>query len=167
MPPIQVSKPGTDLRTASGTDITLNTLQPFAKIDSTKPDSFQLINILFLHEPPNPDGSTTFYQRTLVHHFAHSYKYVPSTWFLTSVDAMASAKGSEGVILAGGGDFPGFSSAMFMVEVDATNVTFYIDKYYDTRVFDLGVPTILGDTLTVRSYIFVNDLSGQDMPSQA
>lgn len=165
MPPIKVSKPNTDLRTANGTDITLDTMKPFAKLDSTNPISFQLIDVLFLHEPPNPDGTISFYQRTLVHHFPHNYKYVPSDWFMASVDGLQTAIGTEGVYLVGGGDTPTFSSAVFIVETDAENVYFYIDKYWiASGGFD--APTVLGVTVTVRSYVFVNDLLGLDIPSQ-
>jgi hypothetical protein len=166
MPPILISAPNTDLRTATGTDLVLNTRYPFAKLDSTNKVSFQLINILFLHEPPNPDGLATFFTTVQVYQFPHGYNYIPSTWFLVSTDAMATAVGSEGVIFVGGGDTPSFKSAVLDVTVDDANVYFNIDKYYDKRVTDLGAPNVLGMTLTVRAYVFANDLAGGDVPTQ-
>jgi hypothetical protein len=140
-------------------------MKPFAKLDTTNTVSFQLINILFLHEPPDPDGTISFYQRNLVYQFAHTYKYVTSSWFLASLDSMVSSIGSEGTVLVGGGDFPTASSAVFVAEVDDTNVNFYIDKYWiASSGFD--APAILGFTVSVRGYVFINDLTGGDIPSQ-
>jgi hypothetical protein len=165
MGPIQVSAPGVNLKGAVGKDITFSTRYPFAKLDSTNDTSFQLINLLFLHEPPNPDGVSSFYQRTLVYSFAHGYTYTPSTWFLVSIDGFTSVIGSEGVYITGGGSSPSLTSSVFIAEVDDTNVNFYIDKYY---IVFLGItpPSVLGLTLTIRSYAFVNDLLGNDVPNQ-
>lgn len=164
--PISISAPGHDVLTANGPDLTLNSQYPFAKLDSTSDNSFQTINISFAHEPPNPNGASVFYQRTLVYSFAHGYTYVPSTWFLVSLDGFLTSRGSEGNYLVGGGDFPANSSAVFIAEVGSTNVNFYIDKYY-TAGLGIVTPDILGYTLSIRSYIFVNDLLGTDIPSQA
>jgi hypothetical protein len=166
MGPIQVSAPGTDLRTATGADITLNTKNPFAKLDSTNKVSFQVINLLFLHEPPNPNGTSSTYQRTLVYSFPHRYKYVTSSWFLLSLDGFATARGSEGNYLVGGGAFATSSSAVLIVTVDQTNVNIYVDKYW-VSASGFSAPSIIGFTASIRAYIFVNDLTGNDIPVQA
>jgi hypothetical protein len=165
MGPIAVSAPGTSLTGTVGKDVTFSTRYPFAKLDSTNNVSFQTITILFGVDTPSPDGTDTTTNSTLVYQFAHGYKYVPSTWFMVSVNAFTSALGTEGVYLVGGGDAPTLGSAYITAQVDATNVYFYINKLW-VQSGGLPAPTVLGITLTIRSYIFVNDLSGMDIPSQ-
>ena len=161
--PISVSAPNKNLLGAVGKDITFNTSYPFAKIDSTNNVSFQIINILFLTEPPNPDGSVSTYQRNLIYQFAHGYTYVPSTWFMVSNDNFTTALGTEGVVLTGNSTVLG--AAILIVTVDSTNVNFYVDKYWG----GIGVykPVILGTSIEIRSYVFVNDLTGTDVPTSA
>jgi hypothetical protein len=164
--PISVSAPNKNLLGAVSKDITFNTRYPFAKIDSTKPISFRVINLLFSTDPPNPDGTISTYQRDLIYTFAHGYSYVPSTWHLVSLNGFTTAVGSEGYFLTGGGDFGTFlGAAVLIITVDSTNVNIYVDKYYATG--NPGLPSIFGFTLAIRSYIFINDLSGTDVPTSA
>ena len=82
-----------------------------------------------------------------------------------SVAASQTAIGSEGVYIVGGGSTPTASSAVFIATVDTANVNFYIDKYYDTSIVTLDPPSILGDFLTIRSYVFVETLLGDSVPT--
>ena len=161
--PISVSAPGTSLIGASSKDITFNTRYPFAKLDSTNPVSFQVITLFFNTEPPNPSAGNT--NKTLIYSFAHGYNYEPSTWFLVSTDNFSSVIGTEGVWLFGNSTTFGSAYAILNIEVDTTNVNFYISKFTSTS--PVVNPDIIGYSVSIRSYIFVEDLSGGSVPSHA
>lgn len=162
--PISISIPGADVTKATGTNLSLSTKNPFAKLDSTLQQSFATINLTFAHEPPNPDGMILTYLRTLVYSFPHGYTYIPSTWFMVSLNGFLTAVGNEGVVVVGSASSFGTTQAVLTVDVDATNVYFYIDKFYTATFL---TPVCIGLNLSIRSYIFVNDLSGTDIPAQA
>jgi hypothetical protein len=163
---ITVTQTGVSVGNATKTQTTFTTQYPFQKLDSLNSVSFQEINLFFAVDTPNPDGLTSFYNRTLVYKFPHGYNYVPSSWFFV-FENTSTPIGQEGIIIKGGGDTPGLTSAVFIVNVDKTNVYFYIDKYYNQTLIDLGIPFIGGVSLLIRSYIFVEDLLGNSVPTQA
>lgn len=167
--PISVSAPGKSLIGAFGQDITFNTKYPFHKLDSTNNNSFQIISIFFNTEPPNPatpaSGATT-QARTLVYSFDHGYTYEPSSWFLVSVDNFSNVLGSEGSWIYGNASGFGSSIAKFEIEVTDTSVNFYVNKYWPNPFGILPpAPNIIGTTVTIRSYVFVEDLTGTMIPS--
>jgi hypothetical protein len=162
---MQVSQIGTTTKTATGSQVTFNTKYPFAKLDKTNLVSFQNISIQFYNEPPAPSGTypdigpTT----TLVYQFVHGYTYVPSTWFLMQVTPSSTVsyppvsyqqEGTNSFFLYLG---PG-SGASLTITADATNVYFYVNKYYGGS---FGLPNIIGYVLNIRAYVFVDDLSGK------
>lgn len=164
--PIAVSAPGMSLTNATDNNVTFNTKYPFAKLDSTLKQSFQIITLFFNTEPPNPSPAVGFSAtlKTLVYSYPHGYSYEPSSWFLVSTDNFKDVLGSEGVWILGsatGGNSP---AAKFEVEVDATNVNFYIDKFWFNDGI-VGPPDIIGYSVSVRAYIFVEDLTGTSVPS--
>lgn len=165
--PISVSAPGTSLTTATGKDVIFNTRYPFAKLDSTNKISFQLLRILLAVDTPNPDGVIKTTNSTLIYSFTHGYNYLPAAWFMVSIDGFVTALGTEGVYLVGGGGLPFSGSAYLVAQVDTNKVNFYINKQYDTAVPGATIPNVAGVALTIRAYIFVNDLSGTDVPSQS
>lgn len=171
--PISVSAPGTSLQGALAKDVTFSTRYPFHKLDSTNPNSFQVISLFFNTEPPDPvmPTSTATFSNTLVYKFAHGYTYVPSTWFLFSVDNFTTTRGPEGTIFFDGvgAQLPDSTNAIINVSVDNTYVYFYVLKQWG-YVFgtpDPNPPHVIGITLSVRAYIFVNDLLGGDVPTHA
>lgn len=168
--PISVSSPGNSLIGATGKQITFSTRFPFHKLDSTNPNSFEIITLFFNTEPPDPPsnatGTTT--SNTLIYKFEHGYTYVPSSWFLISLDNFATTIGPEGTQILTIGQIPGSTNAILNVQVDATYVYFYVFKTWG-YVFGTPDPTpphIIGFSVSIRSYIFVNDLLGGDVPSQ-
>ncbi len=170
--PISVSAPGQSLVGALGQDITFSTRFPFHKLDSTNPVSFQVISILLNHEPPNPPippatppHFTT--SRTLIYSFRHGYNYIPSSWFLISDDNFATSNGFEGALLISTGNLFGFTVAVLNVEVDDTNVNIYVDKNWYNYGTPDNPPNIIGTTISIRAYIFVEDLSGNMVPAHA
>lgn len=166
--PISVSAPGTSLTTAQGQHITFNTRDPFAKLDSTNVNSFEVITILFNTEPPNPSPplGQTGTLRSLIYQYPHGYSYTPSTWFLVSKDNFVTVLGSEGVWILGNASGISPDIAKFEVDVDSTNINFYINKQWTNDGIN-GPPNIIGYFLTIRAYIFVGDLTATDVPASA
>lgn len=80
MGPFAVSSNGSDVQTATGPQQLLSIGKPLTKLDITNQVSFQTIQLLFNHEPPQPPNSAPFYSNTLVYQFPHGYDYVPATW---------------------------------------------------------------------------------------
>lgn len=171
--PISVSAPGTSLSGALGKDITFSTRFPFHKLDSLNQNSFEIIALFFNSEPPNPTPptTTTTYSNTLVYQYKHGYSYVPSTWFLLSNNNFTTTTGPEGsmIFVSPTSGLPGNTNAILNISVDSQYVYFYILKQwgYAFGTPDPNPPSILGLTVSVRAYIFVNDLLGNDVPTHA
>lgn len=167
--PITVSAPGTDASGADSIDVILNTRFPFHKLDSTNDVSFQVINITFVTEPTNPVAPTSedTFSETLVYSYPHGYTYTPSTWFLLSLDDFDTTLGPEGSMIVAIGAIPGSTNAKFNVRVDDTNIYFYINKTwgYVFGVPDPDPPNIINMRVSVRAYVFVEDLSGTMVPA--
>jgi hypothetical protein len=164
--PISVSAPGKTLVGASSSDVTFSTRFPFHKLDSTNPVGFQVLTVFFNSDTPTPPAASghTATNKTLVYQYAHGYKYVSSSWFLISLDNFSTVLGSEGSWIVGNasGISPGI--AQFVIEVDATNVTFYVTKSW-TNDGVTAAPSVLGFFVTVRAYIFVEGLAGDSVPT--
>lgn len=165
--PLSISAPGTSLIGASAKDVTFSTRYPFHKLDSTNPVSFQVLTVFLAVDTPAPaaGAGATASNKTLVYKYPHGYNYVPSSWFLVSTDNFTTVLGSEGAWLIGNASGVSPAIAMFQVEIDATNVNFYIYKQW-TNDGHTAQPSVLGYFITVRSYIFVEDLTGTSVPSQ-
>jgi len=166
--PITVSAPNTSTSGVDSVDAILNTRFPFHKLDSTNNVSFQVINITFINEPPNPvtPTSTATFSDTLVYSYPHGYEYTPSTWFLMSLDDFDTTLGPEGSMILVQGQLPGSTNAKLNIYVDDTNIYFYIKKTWG-YVFgtpDPVAPNIINTRVSIRSYVFVEDLSGEMVP---
>lgn len=86
MNPITVVQSGSNVQSATGTEILLNSKIPFTKLDTTNIISFQTISILFNNEPPQPVGLGG-YTQTLIYQFSHGYSYIPSIWMMWQNDS--------------------------------------------------------------------------------
>jgi hypothetical protein len=127
---ISVSAPGTSLIGASAQNVTFSTRYPFHKLDSTNPVSFQLITLFLAVDTPTPAAGAglTATNRTLVYSYPHGYSYVPSSWFLISTNNFTSVLGSEGAWIIGSASGVSPAIAKVEIDVDSTNVKFYIFK---------------------------------------
>lgn len=165
--PISVSKPGVSLIGASAKDVSFSTQYPFHKLDSTNNNSFQIITLFLSKDTPTPAAGPglTATNRTLVYFYPHGYTYTPSSWFLCSTNNFTSVLGSEGAWVIGNAAGTSPALAKFEVDVDATNVNFYIYKSWTNDGIN-PEPSVLGIFITVRAYIFVEDLLGNGIPSQ-
>lgn len=154
---------------ATTRDILFDTRKPFHKLDLSNERSFQVIDLTLNSEPPDPatPTSVTTFSNTLVYQYAHGYNYLPSTWFLISIDAFGHTLGPEGSMIKVGGGVPGSTNAKFNIEVDDTYVKFYIKKQWG-RVFgtndNINDAHVAGMMVSVRAYIFVEDLTGTTVP---
>ena len=171
--PISASAPGKSLTGALGADITFNTRYPFAKLDSTNLVSFQNIQLFFAIDTPNPDGVTSGYIRTNVYQFPHGYSYIPTVWMFyqrvgagiqdTPSSTRFSPYGYWGGIIAAANISDSSTYATLDPTADATNV--YIDV---TKNAGVGSPdtNLVGYSLNIRLYIFVEDTLGGGVPTQ-
>jgi hypothetical protein len=170
--PISASAPGTSLAGANAKNVTFSTRYPFHKLDSTNSNSFEILTIFLSKDTPNPvtPTSTATFSNTLVYSFPHGYTYVPSTWFLISTNNFTTTTGSEGSIIYSSptSQVPNSTNAILNIQVDATNVYFYVLKQwgYVFGAADPNPPTVLGMFVAIRNYIFVEDLLGGSVPSQ-
>lgn len=92
----QVAASGKSIETASGPQALLNDSQPLTKLDVTNGVSFQTLNILFNHEPPQPPNSSPWYTTTLLYQFKHGYTYTPADWMMWQ-NSSPTTPGNPGV----------------------------------------------------------------------
>jgi hypothetical protein len=86
-----------------------------------------------------------------------------------SIDNFQTTKGSEGAIIEiAPSSGIAQTYARLGITVDKENVNFYIYKQWWARagIVDPNPPHIIGFSVSIRSYIFVNDLLGGDVPNQ-
>lgn len=168
---IKVSSEKTDVFKAKGKDLLLTSQYPFHKLDVENVVSFQNISLLFVSDPPNPDGTIQTSLTTNVYTFKHGYNYVPATWLLAQRAVGAgvvtdptsnrySAYFYEGGLIAADNTSDLSPYAALDYVVDSENITLSVTKYYDA-VFGFGSPVnISGYSLDIRIYVFVEDLVG-------
>lgn len=160
---IKVTQKGKDLDGAQLTDEVLNTRWPFAKLDVTNPAAFQNFRIVFNNDAPYDTSGAV--KRTEIYRFKHNCvdpqgnKLVPAVWLLGS---NTNTTGGAQAYFEGGGQIaattPG-NPVLFVVNWDADNVYFYVDKYYDTSASSpFQYVNIAGTILNIRTYVFVEDL---------
>lgn len=77
---MDVSASGASIETATGPSQLLSMKNPFTKLDTTNQVSFQTIQLLLNHEPPQAPATSPFYTNTLVYQFKHGYSYIPAVW---------------------------------------------------------------------------------------
>ena len=162
--PISVSSPNVSLSTATASQIIFTTKYPFAKLDTTNLNSFTVLTILLTKDVANP-ASVNNTATTLIYSYAHGYTYVPSTWFLMSIDGFKTVSGQENGFIYGANSSAGVSSVTLTIVVDAVNVNFYANKFWGG--VNPSPPNITGTVITIRSYVFVEDLLGQSVPASA
>lgn len=80
MPAFSVAANGRSVQTANGPQQLLSMKNPLTKLDVTNRVSFQTIQLLFNHEPPQAPAVAPYYTNTLVYQFPHSYQYIPAVW---------------------------------------------------------------------------------------
>lgn len=150
---IKVATNGNDAKIAAGKQIVMSSKNPLAKIDRTNDKGVQNIRIQFNTNPPKGP--------VLVYSYAHGYKYTPTIWNLIQAVGVAAPYKADPYLMDTGSilfNSPA-SYADFFVEVDATNVYYYVNRYYDTLISNPSFNvTLAGIALRIRTYIFVEDV---------
>lgn len=146
--------------------VIFTTKYAFAKLDtqlgiddSTNPPSgpisFQNLTLFFNTDPPAISGGKL---QTLIYQFPHGYTYIPTFWVLfqnssgTNTDA-SNAYGSENSIILSTQEAGSF--AQLIVWANETNFYIYVLKVWDGIA---AQPNIIGFTLNLRFYIFVEPI---------
>lgn len=75
-----VAANGSSVETAAGPQQLLNAENPFTKLDTTNIVSFQTIQLILNHEPPQAPATAPYFTDTVVYQFPHGYTYIPSVW---------------------------------------------------------------------------------------
>lgn len=133
------------------TNILLSSKYPFHKMDTNNSGSFSITDLTITTEPTNPANPTAgspvdtyvgapFTEAlTLVYTFNHGYSYVPSTWFMISINNFSTIIGYEGYLIAGDYTSLASSHSIFEIQVTNTAVNFYVRKK-DTMLQALLLP---------------------------
>jgi hypothetical protein len=129
---LSISPPNVNAVTAGDNELLLNSNYPFYKIDTQNDNGFRTTFINFVTNPPEPGGAG--YTFTVVHSYAHNYKYI------TAIQALFYARVpptgtlftqnyffDDGVIA----QRTAFDGVNFFCYADATNIYFVIRKYRD------------------------------------
>ena len=162
--PIVVTTGVAPLGSSAGSQLTFTTKYPFAKLDTTNLKSFQVVSILLTKDVTSP-GSVNSSASTQIAFFPHGYTYIPSTWALVSTDGFQTVSGQEESFVYGSNSGVGVSSANLYITADATNIYFTISKFWGGA--DPQPPNLTGLFLTIRLYVFVEDLTGTSVPASA
>lgn len=75
-----VASNGASIQTAAGPQQLLSASRPMTKLDTTNIVSFQTIQLLLNHEPPQAPANAPFFTDTIVYQFPHGYAYIPAVW---------------------------------------------------------------------------------------
>lgn len=154
---IIITQPGTAVANAPVSKVSLNTSNPFIKLDTQNPKAFQSLLLLITTDPPEPvSPATNTY--TVVYQFAHGYKYVPSIETLFFVNSPPPGTLFIQNYFLDGGQIAGqtIADGAFLYTItDKTNVYFIINKFKTSG----GSSNLLtGTTVTITPHVFVDDI---------
>jgi len=151
---ILITAPGSDTSSATGGQVLMNTSNPFFKMDTQVPTSFQSIVLLITTDPPEP-VYPVMNRYTTVASFPHGYNYVPAIEALFTVTSAAPATNlyqqyfqDTGLVAAQTVD----DGATLYCAANATNIYFIIQKFND----GIGSANLLtGLALQISLHVFV------------
>lgn len=150
---ILISQNGTDVRNATNAQLLFTTQYAFMKLDTQNSNSFVNIQLTFTQDVPYSAGFTT---KTLVVSLPHGYTYIPQTWIMyQNSGAPGGSSGftygyEDSVIVAN--DVA--DGSYLHIEVDATNVYFYVIK--QAVGFVPSNASVNGFVLKFRLYVAVD-----------
>lgn len=136
--PFAVGSNGQSVQTAVGPDALLSVKNPLTKLDVTNIESFQTIQLLLNHEPPQAPASAPFYTDTVVYPFKHNYTYVPAVWMEYENPSANPSPGTPGLNSSNMITYPNGDDSASAIAYDATQGT-----------IDIGVE---GSALAVEQY---------------
>lgn len=153
---IIISQPGSSVTDKTNGQISLNTSNPFIKIDTQNNAGFQTLTLIITTDPPEPSGSPDRY--TTLYKFKHGYTYIPSLetlFYLLSPPAGMSGYQtySQDSIYLGGHTVDDF--VIIYAVADATWVYIICDKFNDGAG---SANTLTGTNLVITTHVFVEDI---------
>lgn len=152
---IIITQPGTAVANAPTSKVTLNTSNPFIKLDTQNPKAFQSLTLLITTDPPEPVGTATN-TYTTVASFAHGYTYYPSIETLFNITTPPPGTTFMQTYFLDNGQIGGMTinDGVFLYALaDYTKVYFIINKFKGTG----GSSNLLtGTTITITSHVFVD-----------
>jgi hypothetical protein len=154
---IIITQPGVSVTGAKNSQITMNTSNPFIKLDTQNPKAFQTINLIITTDPPEPVGPATD-TYTTVYQFAHGYKYVPSLETLFNVTTAPPGSTFTQTYFQDWGQIGAhtFLDGVFLYAIaDATNVYFIVDKY---NAGGGSANLLTGTNITITVHVFLDDI---------
>lgn len=154
---IIITQPGVSVVNAKTSQISMNTSNPFIKLDTQNPKAFQTINLIITTDPPEPPGAggDTY---TVVYQFAHGYKYVPSLETLFNVTSNPPGSTFTQTYFQDWGQIGAhtiFDGVFLYAIADATNVYFIVDKY---NAGGGSANLLTGTNITITVHVFVEDI---------
>jgi hypothetical protein len=152
---IIITQPGTAVANAPTSKVSLNTSNPFIKLDTQNPKAFQSYLLLITTDPPEPIGPATN-TYTTVAFFAHGYKYVPSLETLFNVTTPPPGTLFMQNYYLDGGQIAGQTTndgAFLYAITDQTNVYFIVNKFKGPG----GLSNLLtGTNIAITVHVFVD-----------
>jgi len=154
---IIITQPGTAVANAPTSKVSLNTSNPFIKLDTQNPKAFQSYLLIITTDPPEPVGPATN-TYTTVASFAHGYKYVPSVETLFNLTSPPPGTTFMQTYFQDGGQIGGHTvndGAFLYTLTDQTNVYFIVNKFKTAG----GSSNLLtGTNVTITVHVFVDDV---------
>lgn len=123
MPPFAVSASGASVQTATGPNQLLNYDKPMTKLDTTNIVSFQTIQLILNHEPPQAPSGSPYYTDTIVYQFKHGYNYVPAIWLSWNFPAANPDPSTPAVGTSNTISYPNGNDSGGLVAYEATQGT--------------------------------------------
>lgn len=154
---IIITQPGTAVTNAPTSKVSLNTSNPFIKLDTQNPKAFQSLLLLITTDPPEPVGPATN-TYTIVYQFPHGYKYVPSVETLYFVTSPPPATLFIQNYFLDGGQIAGQTvndGAFLYTITDQTNVYFIINKF---KTVGGSSNLLTGTSVAITPHVFVDDV---------
>ena len=156
---ILITQPGIDVAGAPASQVSLNTSNPFIKIDTQNKAGFQTITLIITTDPPNPGAFPNTTKYTELYKFNHGYNYVPSLETLFYVQnfppgLLGGQTYAQDALFLGGHTVD--DSTFIYATADAQYVYIICQKYKD----DLSGQTniITGTNIQITTHVFVEDI---------
>jgi len=154
---IIISPPGSSV-TDRNSQFTLNTSNPFIKIDTQNDAGFKTITLIITTDPPEPPPTGAL-NYTQLYKFKHNYTYIPSleTLFYVSSPPTAPYNTATQTYFQDSGTIGGATinaNAGLYAVADATYVYIYCTKYST----DGSITLLTGTNVQITTHVFVEDI---------
>jgi len=155
---IIISPPGISATDPASGQFSLNTSNPFIKIDTQNDGGFKTITLIITTDPPEPPP-TGVPNYTLLYRFKHGYTYIPSLeslFYVSSPPPSPYSNGTQTYFQDSGqlGAATIAASASLYAVADATWVNIICSKVS----FDGSITLLTGTNVQITTHVFVEDI---------